>query len=77
VAHQTEVDRERLPTGLLHPPHDLLVDRVAAEEAVEVGGDENVSLTTLYRLDGGLEPGPVLQVGAAADVEFLVDGDQV
>jgi hypothetical protein len=77
VRYSPGVDGEHLPARRLDAPDHNRLDREAAEEPVEVGGDDDLGPSRLDRLHRGSEPGPVVKVRAAGYVQLLKDLDQV
>jgi hypothetical protein len=76
-ADLADVDREDPPAGAFDALDRLGLRGEAAEQPVEVGADDDVRLARFDGVDGGAEAGPLVEGLPAADVELLLDAEEV
>jgi hypothetical protein len=68
--YASEVHGEDMSAGRFDTADDFGLDLQAAEESVEIRGDDYLSRASLDCLDGRAKAGSVLKIGAAGNIEF-------
>jgi hypothetical protein len=76
VGHPAYVHRKHLAARRFDARHEFVLHPQAAYQAVEVGGDDHVSVATLDGFDGVTQPRPLMQRRAAAHIELGQRFDQ-